>query len=393
MPTSRTGLLETIPDAIAIVSPTGQVLTTNEAFRALGAVHSLVALFGSEVHEWLIAAKTDAVDVRLPAPGTGDPHRWFRLSLRRQPDGEALVAHLVDVSEEERLRGRAEQFDREIHLLREMGSALSGSIELDAITNRIGELVSRLAQTRNFYVALYDRQTRTVSFPRYIEEGTWQSEVQRPFGNGLTEYVLSTAAPLLLNRDVRERARVLGIEPVGRESSAWLGVPMVANGEALGVIAIQEYERTDCYDRHHLEVLSIIASQAAAAIKHAILLEASRRAYQELSETQARLLESERIRGITEAVGAMNHEVNNPLAAIVGSAQLLKRHHAHMGDEALAKVQAILDAARRIQEVTGKMSSLIQASSMPYPGESDILDLRRSVAAGDTCELPPTKGA
>jgi signal transduction histidine kinase len=168
---------------------------------------------------------------------------------------------------------------------------------------------------------------------------------------------------------------------------------MIVNGEALGVIATQG-EVDDRFDRHDLEILEVIAGQAAAAIKHARLLEAARRAYQDLSEAQARLLEVERVRAITEAVGAMNHEINNPLAAIVGNAQLLMRRNGDSGQtEITSKVESILDGARRIQEVTTKMSTLIQATSMPYPGEAPILDIRRSVAEGDTCALFPVPPA
>ena len=40
----------------------------------------------------------------------------------------------------------------------------------------------------------------------------------------------------------------------------------------------------------------------------------------------------------------------------------------------------MLEAAKRIQFVTSKMASLIQAHSRPYPGQAQILDVRRSIA-------------
>jgi signal transduction histidine kinase len=98
------------------------------------------------------------------------------------------------------------------------------------------------------------------------------------------------------------------------------------------------------------------------------------------------LLEAERLRGVTETVGALNHEINNPLAAIVGNAQLMLRTGDGLGPESRVKLEAIADAARRIQQVTARMASLIQATSMPYAGEGSILDLRRSRTAGEPAE-------
>jgi nitrogen-specific signal transduction histidine kinase len=94
------------------------------------------------------------------------------------------------------------------------------------------------------------------------------------------------------------------------------------------------------------------------------------------------LLESERLRGVAETVGALNHEVNNPLAAIAGNAQLLLRTPDGLSAQARIKLESILEAARRIQRVTAKMSSLIQATTVPYPGAQAIIDVKRSVARG-----------
>jgi nitrogen-specific signal transduction histidine kinase len=159
---------------------------------------------------------------------------------------------------------------------------------------------------------------------------------------------------------------------------------MIVNQDAIGVLAIQDYKSSDCYDVHDVQMLSIIAAQAAAAIRNARLLSAARRACEELWETQARLLETERLRGVTETVGALNHEINNPLAAIAGNAQLLLRRRQELGHDAIAKVQTILDETHRIQRVTGKMSTLIQATSMPYPGRSAILDIHHSISGDES---------
>ena len=394
MPEHSHDLLQTFLDPLALVSRSGETVEANSAFRDLaercGSPAGLAALFGQEAVALLAEALEHGRARRtLPVVVGPEPRPWFRVALSRDTSGERLAALLVDASEEAALRRRQLERDREIAVLRDIGMSLSGTLDLDTLAERIYGETARITQTANFYVALHDHEGQIVTFPRYVEEGAWREMRSRPFGNGLTEYILRTGKPLLLNRDVLERARALGIEPIGRPCRAWLGVPMVADGEPLGVMAIQEYDRSDCYDEHDLEILSVIAGQAAATIKHTRLLAASRRAYQELSEAQARLLESERVRGVTETVGTMNHEINNPLAAIVGNGQLLLRLEDALTPEVRAKVESILAAARRIQQVTLKMSTLIQASSMPYPSGGTILDVRRSTSEGEVCGLFP----
>ena len=172
---------------------------------------------------------------------------------------------------------------------------------------------------------------------------------------------------------------------------SWLGVPIPGDPEPCGAIALQDYERTECFTLHDLEVLTIVAAQGGAALRNAHLFASARAAYRELSEAQARLLESERLRGVTETVGALNHEINNPLTAIAGNAQLLLKS-SELGVQTRTRLESILEAARRIQRVTAKMSSLIQATARPYPGGTDILDIERSIAREHAIGEPEDEG-
>ena len=120
---------------------------------------------------------------------------------------------------------------------------------------------------------------------------------------------------------------------------------------------------------------------------------AERRAFREIADAQLRMLDTERLRGVTETVGALNHEINNPLATIVGNAQLLLRKANELPQPTVQKIEAVHEAAKRIQRVTAKMASLIQACAMPYPGEATILDVHNSVAAGEVHAAPVGAGS
>lgn len=387
-------IIESLPFPAAVVGPNGAVTQSNASFRALAPdsrkALDLETLFGPEVLRLLEGAgHAPVVDATLPLAIGPEPRPSFRVALSAHRAPGVWTVMLIDVTEDIAFRRRHRDCARAIENLREIGSSLSESLEIDGIADRICVQVARLMRTANFYVALYDAEDGALSFPRYLQGGEWRAHTSRALANGLTEYVLRTGRTLILNGDVDRQARDLGIDPLGPEATAWLGVPMIVHGEPLGVIATQSQRPNDTFDTRDAEIMNVIAGQAAAAIKHATLVRAARRAYDDLSEAQARLLESERIRGITEAVGGMNHEINNPLAAIVGNAQLILRRR-ETNDPALnAKVESILEASRRIQEVAGKMSTLIQATSRPYPGEGAILDLRHSVAEGETCTLLP----
>jgi GAF domain-containing protein len=391
-------LVQNLPVPLAIVTQSGDVVDFNRAFAELAercwSKPSLSEMLGAAFTRVLSRAWIERhIQSTAPLLVGPEPRETFRLSFMSTTDDKTLGVMLQDVTAELDCRRMLAERDRDFAVLRDVGVGLSSLLELEALALRTYEAARRAIPSKNIYIAIYDRETQTVSFPRYQEDGEWKEMTARPFGKGLTEHLLTSGEPLLLDDDVETRAKELGIEPVGRPCRAWVGAPMVVDGESIGVIALQDYETAGVYDQHDLEVLTIIAAQAAAGIKNARSLDAERRAFRELSEAQQRMLETERLRGVTETVGALNHEINNPLSAIAGNSQLLMRKPAGIPVDALRKIEAIHDAARRIQRVTAKMSSLIQACSMPYPGNESILDVERSLARKDEGEATDTAAA
>lgn len=382
-------LLERLPDPVLLVLPGGETLYANRAFHDLAARYRvearLAALFGPPSLGVLAEARrAGRASAFLPLAASDDASQGFRVTAQAGDDDGTLAVQLTDLSEEVAWRHQLFMRNSELTVLNDIGMALSGTLEMDVLARRIWEQTGRMMDNSQFFVALHDREQNLIQFALWVEDGRIAGVNRtRPFENSVTEYMLLGRQPVLLNGDVCTQLAQMGIEPIGRPCVSFVGVPILSDGEAIGVIALQDYETEGRFGHHELGVLNIVGTQASAAIRNARLFEATRRAYEELSAAQARLLESERLRGVTETVGALNHEVNNPLATIVGSAQLLLRNE-RLDPDTRQKVERVLEGAKRIQSVTGKMATLIQANSRPYPGQTRILDLGGSLAKGES---------
>ncbi len=378
-------LLERLADPVLLVAPGGETLYANRAFRELAAKHGtdarLGALFGPPAQVVLAEARrAGRSSAFLPLVASSDLNHGFRLTVNGGSEDGTLAVQLTDLSEEVAWRHQLFLRNSELSVLNDIGTALSATLEMDVLSRRIWEQTGRMMDHSNFFIALHDRDANLVRFPLWVDGGNIAGvDRARPFGHGATEHILLTRQPLLLNGDVAAQMEQLGIQPMSRTCASFVGVPIVADGEAIGALALLDDEQSNRFGRHELGILSIVATQAGAAIRNARLFEQTRQAYDELAAAQARLMENERLKGVTETVGALNHEVNNPLATIVGTAQLLLRREGVDADTR-HKVERMLEGAKRIQFVTSKMATLIQAHSRPYPGHSQILDVRRSIA-------------
>jgi GAF domain-containing protein len=181
----------------------------------------------------------------------------------------------------------------ELAVLNRMGQALTSLADRETVINIVFEHTSRLMSTEGFYAALYDQASDRVTIHIVGEgEDVQEDSLERIGGKGITEYIIQTKQPLLIQDEVLTRAQELGIEVHGRIPAAWLGVPMISGKEVLGVLAVQSFERAGVYDEHHQDLLTAVASQAAIAIENARLFD----------QVQARAKREQILREITAQV-------------------------------------------------------------------------------------------
>jgi PAS domain S-box-containing protein len=280
---------------------------------------------------WVIRERVSAIsrDLRADERMIGRAHRWVVeqglgsaavtplqvkgqvvgiLAVMNRLDDPPLSQHEADLlsvmaSQTAVALENAELFaerDRnitELSILYQTGRAISASLDLEAILDTIYTQVSQIVDTTNFYIALYDEETGQVSFPLAIEHGEQQDWPSRKDRWGLTEYIVTHKRPLLFPDRVRERIEELGIEAIGAEAHSWLGVPMMAGDQVLGVICLQDYEKERAYDQDHLSLLSTLATQAAVAVRNAHLFQQ----VQDLASEMERRVE-ERTEELVQAV-------------------------------------------------------------------------------------------
>jgi GAF domain-containing protein len=186
-----------------------------------------------------------------------------------QTMADQLTNAIVNARLFEEVRERAD----ELAVLQEIARAMTATLDMDGLLGDIHHHTSRLMDTTNLYIALYNAQRDEVSFPFYAEGERIGRVGSRQAGNGLTEYVIRTGEPLLIKEDIAAQVAELGVELIGQTAQSWLSAPMLVSDQVIGVIAVQSYTTPRTYNEHHSELLSAIASQAAVAIQNARLFE------------------------------------------------------------------------------------------------------------------------
>ena len=92
------------------------------------------------------------------------------------------------------------------------------------------------------------------------------------------------------------------------------------------------------------------------------LLEESRNSFEDLSKVQDQLVHSEKMAALGQLVSGAAHEINNPLAAILGYSELLGSHRS-LSDDARAMADKIGQQARRTKTLVGHLLSFARQSN------------------------------
>ena len=166
---------------------------------------------------------------------------------------------------------------KEINALNTLAANAATVTDLHAFYTAIHEQIRYIVGDYGIVIALYDQKTNSINIPYLWEEGKFSSIDTFPLGEGLTSILIRTREPLMLVEDTEKRSIAMGAKVAGRAAKSWLGVPMVARGEAIGAIIIQDLEKEHSFDEGDLRFVMAIANQISGALYNIRLLDESRR--------------------------------------------------------------------------------------------------------------------
>src|SRR5215207_10494460 len=150
--------------------------------------------------------------------------------------------------------------------------------DLHAFYTAIHTQVRLVVGDYGMVIALYDQKTNSINIPYLWEEGKFSSIDTFPLGEGLTSILIRTREPLMLVEDTEKRSIAMGAKIAGKPATSWLGVPLLARGEAIGAIIIQDLEREHSFDTNDLRFMVSVANQVSGAIYNVVLINDSKKA-------------------------------------------------------------------------------------------------------------------
>ena len=172
----------------------------------------------------------------------------------------------------------AQRRTKEYELLTEIGQAVSSHLNQEEVLRTVQAELGQIFDTSTFYIAFQEEDE--IRFELEVEGGQVLPKRTRKTGNGLTEHILRTGQPLLIESDLERVRTKMGADFVPpRPARSFCAVPIFLGGKPAGVMAALSVDREFQFQKRDLEVMQTAAGQLGVAIENARLFtEEQRRA-------------------------------------------------------------------------------------------------------------------
>jgi len=89
----------------------------------------------------------------------------------------------------------------------------------------------------------------------------------------------------------------------------------------IGILYLENNLTVGAFTSDRIEVLNLLASQAAISLENARLYQESQQAFTHLKQAQIKIVQSEKMSALGNLVAGVAHEINNPVGFLVGNIQ------------------------------------------------------------------------
>jgi sigma-B regulation protein RsbU (phosphoserine phosphatase) len=180
-------------------------------------------------------------------------------------------AHVAVAIENALLVEHDREYTATLETLAEIAREFGSILDLDELLTRIANLTRRVIDYRTFGILLVNEETNELEMKVAVRYGDTVTVPRVKVGSGLVGYAALHKEPVLVP-DVSADPRYIKVVDDARSE---LVIPLLLKDRCIGVFDLESPE-LDAFTKAHVEILQLLASQAAVAIENARLYQTIR---------------------------------------------------------------------------------------------------------------------
>lgn len=284
---------------------------------------------------------------------TGESDTTFHLSKSLKDfNAQSLFAEKIN-----HRRRTAEVLPQELQALRtshqnllvlhRLSEAVNSTLNSDKLLESAATIISETFSSKITSISIWDDEIGALT-PKAVK---FQGEGDAP------KYAyLNTLA----ERAVRDKLCIAAFNPQGQDSSgavvrvaSAMAVPLMLKDALLGLIYVDNSPGEKPFSEGELDLLIAMSHIISSAVENANLYNRLNESLKRIREQQAQLVQSEKLAGIGALAAGVAHEINNPLAGIMGMAEaiLMEKNVDKIKEYASDILQYTQEAAKIVKDL------------------------------------------
>jgi len=165
----------------------------------------------------------------------------------------------------------------ELKILRNIVEISSSELDLSGVLNEVVKIVTDATNADSVFIYLFDeRKENLILMASKIPHKTELGKINLKTGEGITGWVAKENKPVSINKNAYRDSRFKSFDVLPEDRyEAFLSVPIIYKGKAIGVINVQHKKPHD-YSIITINLIKTIATQMGGVIEHARLFEGLR---------------------------------------------------------------------------------------------------------------------
>lgn len=282
-------------------------------------------------------------------------------SPRDQSSGQETHTSVADLVE-------LEERNRILRLLNRAGRILTATLEVEQVLERLLQVATQIIGAEGSSVWLWDEKepeylicraaSHSGNIPLLVHQRIRQ-------GEGVAGWVAHTGESCIVTQAANDPRFSSSIDTrSGFVTTSLIAVPLQLRNQIIGVLEVVN-KRDGDFSADDLAVAETLAASASVAIDNARLVEALQQQMRDLQER------NEELDAFDHTVA---HDLQNPLALIVGFADVLKRNGGISAEEQKQALDVIVKNAHKMSNIVQEL--LILSSVRKHEVEKQPVDMK-----------------